>query len=60
MALLTIGALYWLPARWHGRMLALLALALWLISIHVLLRAQIPFYQCLLGASGAARCLTGN
>jgi hypothetical protein len=60
MALLVMGSLYWLPERWHGRALAVLALALWLISLHVLLRTQIPFYQCLPGASLLGSCLPGG
>jgi hypothetical protein len=59
-ALLTLGGYYWLPARTRPKALALLMLGLWLVSIHVLLTAQVPFYQCLLDGNVAGSCLPGN
>jgi hypothetical protein len=59
-ALLIVGALYWLPRRYQPKALAVLFLALWLVSAHVLLREQIPFYECLLGGSETGACLGGG
>ncbi len=57
MALLTMGMLYWLPARAQPWAMAVLAAGLWFVSLHVLLTVQMPFYQCLLQAGSAAGCL---
>ena len=60
IALLVIGGLYWLPPRAQPAALAVLFVMLWLVSVHVLLREQIPFYACLLGGNGTGSCLGGG
>jgi hypothetical protein len=57
MALIVLGSLFWLPARARPAALALFMLALWLVSIHVLLARQIPFYECLLAGNNTGACL---
>jgi hypothetical protein len=60
LALLTIGSLYWLPARTQPKALAALALGLWFVGVYVLLRVQLPFYECLLLGNGTGSCLGGG
>lgn len=57
MALLVLGLLFWIPPRAHRLALGVLVLGLWLVTIHVVLRSQIPFYECLLQTGATAGCL---
>ncbi|MDP6792440.1 MAG: hypothetical protein QF660_00115, partial [Anaerolineales bacterium] len=44
--LFTLGWMQLLPARLHRAAVATLALALFLVSVHILIGVQIPYYQC--------------